>query len=88
MYIQCMKDNECYDRYITGNLLNPKQKIPVSSNVEIIPSSEVLVCVYPLEDTEVKWKDSVGDLHVSRLHKGQGVAVSRKFLVKECSVGA
>lgn len=83
MYIQCMKDNECYDRYMTGTLLNPKQKIPVLTNVEPIPHSDVLVCVYPLADTDVKWKDSFGDLHTSHLYKGQGIAVNKKFLVMD-----
>jgi len=83
MYIQCVKNNECYDRYITGNLLDPNQRIPVSTNVEAIPQSEVLVCVYPLQDTEVKWKDNFGDTHIAYLFKGKGVAVNKKFLVNE-----
>lgn len=83
MYIQCVKNGECYDRYITGSLLDPNQRILVSTNVETIPQSEVFVCVYPLQDTEVKWKDSFGDTHTSYLFKGKGVAVNKKFLVKE-----
>ena len=82
MYIRCEINGEKYDRYITGTLLDPKQRIPVRTSVEPIPASDVLVAVYPLEDTEVKWKDSMGDLHISRLPKGEPVAVSKKFLTE------
>lgn len=82
MYIQCELNGEKYDRYITGTLLDPKQRIPVKTNVEPIPASDIFVAAYPLEDTEVKWKDNIGDLHISRLLKDKPIAVPKKFIME------
>ena len=82
MYVMCEVDGEKFDRYITGTLLEPKQRIPVTTKIEPIPDSDVLVAVYPVTDTEVKWKDGMGDIHTSRLPKGQPFAVPKKFITE------
>ena len=82
MYVICEVDNEKFDRYITGTLLDPKQRIPVTTKIEPIPDSDVLVDAYPVTDTAVKWKDSMGDIHTSRLLKGQPFAVPKKFITE------
>ena len=82
MYVICEVDNEKFDRYITGTLLDPKQRISVTTKIEPIPDSDVLVAAYPVTDTEVKWKDRMGDIHTSRLLKGQPFAVPKKFITE------
>lgn len=82
MYVVCEIDGEKFDRYITGTLLDLKQRIPVTTKIEPIPDSDVLVAVYPVTDTEVKWKDGMGDIHTSRLPKGQPFAVPKKFITE------
>ncbi len=83
MYIQCMKDGKCFDRYINGVLLDTKQTIPVSANIGIFPESNMLVCVYPTQNADIRWRDNYGETHVSHIYEGKGIAVNKKFLVNE-----
>jgi hypothetical protein len=80
-YIQPEINGEKYDKYINGTLLNPKHMIEVAVNVDPLPHSNTLVVAYPLNDEEIKWKDSFGDVHTTRVIKGHGIAVDKKFIM-------
>ena len=81
MRVRCEVDGEKYDRYISGTLLNPEQIIECECNAKPIAGS-TLVAVYPVADTEVRWKDAFGDIHTSKLIKGAPFVVAQKFIAE------
>lgn len=85
-YIRTEINGQKYSRYIVGTLMNPNRAIEITTNIEPIPDSDVLVVVYPKDNEEVKWIDALGDVHTDRLLKGHGIAVERKFIFESNEV--